>query len=81
MNTAEIKLDLFRRIDNLSGADLKRNYEKIVALLNTPTKYKLNPQERKALQEAIEESKKGNILTHEQVLAEAKQKYSNLKFE
>jgi predicted transcriptional regulator len=81
MNTAEIKLDLFRRIDSLSGADLKRNYEKIVALLNVQKAYKLNPQEGKAIQEAVDESKKGNILTHEQVLAEAKQKYSNLKFE
>ncbi len=81
MNIAEIKLDLFRRIDSLSGADLKRNYGKIMALLNVQTKYKLNPTEKKAIQEAIEESKKGNILTHEQVLAEAKQKYSNLKFE
>lgn len=81
MNTSEIKLDLFRRIDNLSGADLKKNYDKILALLNTQTKYKLTPKERKAVEEAIEESKKGNILTHEQVLAEAKQKYSNLKFE
>jgi hypothetical protein len=52
-----------------------------LALLNTQTKYKLTPKERKAVEEAIEESKKGNILTQEQVLAEAKQKYSNLKFE
>jgi len=52
-----------------------------LALLNAPTKYKLNPKEQKAIEEAIEESKKGNSLTHKQVLAEAKQKYSNLKFE
>ncbi|SHK04854.1 hypothetical protein SAMN05444280_1556 [Tangfeifania diversioriginum] len=81
MNSAEIKLDLFRRIDNLSGADLKRNYDKILALLNATTKYKLNPKERKAVEEAIEERKTGNSMTHKQVLAEAKQKYSNLKFE
>jgi hypothetical protein len=81
MNTAEIKLDLFRRIDSLSGADLKRNYNKILELLNTHSEYKLTRKEHKAIEEAIEESKKGNSLTHKQVLAEAKQKYSNLKFE
>jgi UDP-N-acetylmuramyl tripeptide synthase len=81
MNTAEIKLDLFRRIDSLSGDDLKRNYNKILKLLNNQSEYKLTLKERKAIEEAMEESKKGDILTHEQVLAEAKQKYSNLKFE
>ncbi len=81
MNTAEIKLDLFRRIDSLSGDDLKRNYNKILKLLNNQSEYKLTLKERKAIEEAIEESKKGNYLTHEQVLAEAKQKYSKLNFE
>jgi len=80
MNTAEIKLELFRKIDELSDTDLKRNYINILALLNAQTKYKLTTKERKAVEDAVEQSKKGNMLTHEEVLTEAKQKYSNLKF-
>jgi hypothetical protein len=33
MNAAEIKLDLFRRIDNLKESDLEIVYDKFVALL------------------------------------------------
>ncbi len=80
MNTAEIKLELFRKIDELSDTDLKRNYINILALLNAQTEYKLTPKERKAVEDAIEQSEKGNILTHDEVLTEVKQKYSNLKF-
>ncbi|HKL34348.1 MAG TPA: hypothetical protein VJ919_17545 [Tangfeifania sp.] len=80
MNTAEIKLELFRKIDELSDTDLKRNYINILALLSAQTEYKLTPKERKAVEDAIEQSEKGNILTHDEVLTEAKQKYSNLKF-
>lgn len=80
MNTAEIKLELFRKIDKLSDTDLKRNYINILALLNDQSEYKLTPKERKAVEDAIEQSEKGNILTHDEVLTEAKQKYSNLKF-
>jgi hypothetical protein len=50
-------------------------------LLSSQSEYKLTLKEQKASEEAIEESKKGNSLTHEQVLAEAKEKYSNLKFD
>jgi predicted transcriptional regulator len=80
MNTAEIKLDLFRRIDNLSDAELKKRYDMITAILGNSSEYKLNPGERKAVDEAIADSKTGKVFTSEQVMSEAKQKYSNLKF-
>lgn len=49
--------------------------------MNSSSKYNLTSLERKAIEEAIEECKKGNVFSHEDVMAEAKQKYSNLKFE
>jgi predicted transcriptional regulator len=80
MNTAEIKLDLFRRIDNLSDAELKKRYDMITAVLGNSSEYKLNPGEQKAVDEAIADSKTGKVFTSEQVMSEAKQKYPNLKF-
>lgn len=81
MNVAELKLDLFRRIDSLSKADLENLYDKFISLLDASSLYNLNIYEKKAIEEALAESKKGNILSHENVVTEARQKYPNLKFE
>jgi hypothetical protein len=51
-----------------------------MAILDTSAEYSLNSDEKKAIEEAIEENKYGSVFTREQVMAEAKQKYSNLKF-
>ena len=81
MNAAEIKLDLFRRIDSLPKADLDKIYSQFLALLNTTSNYKLTKSERKAIEEAMVESEKKNFHSREDVMMEAKQKYPNLKFE
>ncbi len=80
MNVAEIKLDMFRRIDSLPKTDLENIYHKFLALLDATSNYKLSDAERNAIESALEESKKGNIYSHENVMAEAKQRYPNLKF-
>ena len=81
MNAAELKLDLFRRIDGLPKADLENIYDKFISLLDASSLYKLSKYEKKAIEDALYESEKGNILTHEDLVNEAKQKYPNLKFE
>jgi len=81
MNTAEIKLDLFRKLDNLSPSELKKNYDKFLSIINSSSKYRLTKLERIAVEEAIEEGKNGNVYSREEVIEEAKQKYSNLRFE
>jgi len=80
MNAAEIKLDLFRRIDNLKESDLEKVYNKFVALLNTSSPYRLSTDEQAAINEALEASKRGETYTHEQVMEEARGKYPNLRF-
>ena len=80
MNTAEIKLDLFRRIDSLQEAELEVLYSKLVSLLNTPIQYKLTNDETVAVNEAIDASKSGKAYTHEEVIEEARVKYPNLHF-
>jgi predicted transcriptional regulator len=81
MNAAEIKLVLFRKIDNLKESDLERVYNQFVALLNATTPYdELSKDEKAAINEALEASKQGETYTHEQVMEEARGKYPNLKF-
>ncbi|MFO7999739.1 MAG: hypothetical protein R6U46_00740 [Marinilabilia sp.] len=80
MNAAEIKLDLFRRIDNLKESDLEKVYNKFVALLNASAPYQLSKDEQEAINEALEASKRGETYTHEQVMEEARGKYPNLRF-
>jgi hypothetical protein len=80
MNAAEIKLDLFRRIDNLKESDLEKVYDKFVALLSTTSPYKLSKAEKAAIDEALDESKNGQGYTREEVMKEARQKYPDLNF-
>ena len=80
MNTAEIKLDMFRRIDNLPKTDLDKIYNKFLALIDSTSNYNLSKAEQIAVNEALQESEKGNIYSPEDVKIEAKQKYPNLKF-
>jgi hypothetical protein len=78
MNAAEIKLDLFRRIDNLSKPDLEIIHNNLLAFTNTTSKYKLSKPEKIAIEEAI--GKSGNGCSTEDVMKEAKLKYPNLRF-
>ena len=80
MNAAEIKLELFRKIDRLPKADLENLYHKFIALLDTNAVYKLNDLEKKAIEEALEQSEERRLVEHVDVLNEASAKYPNLKF-
>ena len=79
MNTSDIKLELFRKIDSLNEDELKRCYQPILSLLNSSEQYSLNKQEKEAIDEALEYSKKGETLSHDEVVREARKKYPNLK--
>lgn len=81
MNAAEIKLELFRKIDRLPSEDLEIVFNNISSFINASSKYKLSDEERKGIDIALEESAKGIFFSSESVMAEAKQKYPGLKFE
>ncbi|MBN2817622.1 MAG: hypothetical protein JXP36_01545 [Bacteroidales bacterium] len=80
MNAAEIKLDLFRRLDKLDSSKLEKVYNKIINLINadTPQTETLSPEIKAALDEALESSKKGRVFTHEEVMKKSKEKFPNL---
>ena len=81
MNAAEIKLELFRKIDRLPTQELEILFNNISTFINASSKYKLSDDERKGIDIALEESAKGNVFSSESVVEEAKQKYPGLKFE
>lgn len=80
MNTAEIKLGLFRKIDQLNEPELKKLYSKFLAVLSSASTYKLTDSERSAVDEAIKASDSEQKYSHSEVIKEAKLKYPNLKF-
>jgi len=76
MQIAELKLELFRRIDSLSEKELFQLYAQIKDILDTSKGYTLSPEEEKAIKEAKETTE--HKYTHEDIVAEAKAKYPNL---
>ena len=80
MNSAEIKLDLFRKIDSIKESDLEKIYIDFLKLLNARLPYKLSNDEKAAIDEALEASQKGENFSHEEVIDEAKRKFPTLNF-
>ncbi|HKL72530.1 MAG TPA: hypothetical protein VJ855_07745 [Marinilabiliaceae bacterium] len=80
MNVSEIKLDLFRRLDNMDNKSLEKVYDKIVNLINTDSQQfkDLSFELRDALDKALEASSQGRIFTHEEVTQRTRDKYPNL---
>jgi glucan phosphorylase len=80
MNTAEIKLDLFRQIDKLKDAELEQVYPVFLSLLNPSQKHILTNEERIAVEEALKCSEREETFTHETIMEEAKARFPKLKF-
>ena len=80
MNTADMKLDLFRRIDNLKDTELQSVYQSFLSLLTSSEKYTLTGAEREAIEEALESGKREEAFTHESVMKEAQSRYPQFKF-
>ena len=78
MNTSDIKLKLFRKIDSLNEDELRRYYNQILSLLSSSERHTLKANEKKTIDEAREYSKKGKPFTHEELVEEARRKYPNL---
>jgi hypothetical protein len=79
MNAAEIKLDLFRRIDSLKEKELKILYSKLLEILEHP-RYQMSKAESQAIDEALGSTNYEKHKTTQEIMSEAKQKYPKLKF-
>ena len=65
MEPSKIKLELFRKIDNLDDQKLKKLYHPIVNLLESTETYKPSSSEKDAIDKALDQSQEGNSHTHQ----------------
>jgi len=80
MNTAELKLELFRRIDKLEEAALEAFYHKVLALLQEEGVYELSVSERRAIDAALEASEREEGYSSQDVKEEAQKRFPKLRF-
>ena len=80
MRTAELKLELFRKIDSLSDEELKHVYEELLSVLGSRHPYQLTAEENSAIDEALSVSDLNLPIETDDVKAEGGQKYKNLRF-
>lgn len=80
MNAAEIKLDLFRKLDSLEVSRLENVYEKILSLISSESskQEELSAEVKTALDEALESSRLGRVVSNEEAMRKTKEKYPSL---
>ncbi len=71
MNTAEIKLQLFRKIDKLKDKQLEEIYKQLLSLLNASEEESLSQEKMDAmLAESEKDIEQGNVISHQFVKKE-----------
>lgn len=78
MGTAEIKLDLFRKIDTLKEDQLKEAYGMIVNFINqshTDHWDSLSEEEQQAIEKGLAQIERGKTKPYEEVMTHLRQKY------
>lgn len=71
MNTAEIKLDLFRKLDGLSGEKLQEAYGLLLNFINqnaTDFWDELTPEQQEGIKEGIKELDEGKGISHNEIM-------------
>ncbi|HBX49952.1 MAG: hypothetical protein A2275_04205 [Bacteroidetes bacterium RIFOXYA12_FULL_35_11] len=80
MSTAEIKLDLFRKLDTLDSRKIKEVYGLIVNYLNkkgVPDFWdELSEEEKNAINDGIDQLDKGQSLSYSDVRANIRKKHN-----
>jgi ribosomal protein S13 len=77
MNAAELKLDLFRRIDGMSQEQLEKIYKRLIDVLENNSVYELSDVEIHAVNEAVAEPSK---YLEDDIKKDAQRNYPNLRF-
>lgn len=79
MSTAELKYSLFKAIDSINdGKVLKDIYSFITKKTDTDFWDELSQEEKDAIEEGIAQAERGELISHEEVMAEIKSRF-NLK--
>lgn len=81
MNAAEIKLDLFRKLDSLKGSRLEEAYGMLLNYINGKSDIdewqSLTLEQQEAIQMGIEQLDRGEGRNHLDVISNARNKYLN----
>lgn len=75
MNSAELKLELFRRIDSLKGEQLEEAYQ---YLLSLSSRMDVNQELKSGIERALKDVEEGRVSSHEDVMKRMKKAYPNL---
>ncbi len=81
MSSAELKVDIFRKIDKMDEKYLNKIYAYINQLVdkkNLSEEWEeLSDLQKKALLDAVNSAKEGNTVPHEKVISKCKNLYGN----
>ena len=80
MNTTEVKTKIIRQINLLNEEDFEKVYRQLLNVLKTTAVYKLSEEENDAISSALQVSEEEGTYSREEVITEAKRRFSNLKF-
>tara|TARA_R110001592_G_scaffold336614_2_gene622248 strand:- start:3515 stop:3748 length:234 start_codon:yes stop_codon:yes gene_type:complete len=71
MNSAEIKLDLFRKLDGLSGSKLQEAYGLLLNFINQNSADfwdDLTPKQQEAIKQGVKELDEGKGVPHDEIM-------------
>ena len=81
MNTAEIKIDLFRKLDSLKGNSLQEAYGLILNYINSNRPLdewdNLTPEQQEAIQIGINQLNNGEGRDHRNVITDLRNQFLN----
>ena len=81
MNSAEIKIDLFRKLDSLNGNRLEEAYGMLLNYINGKNEVddwkSLTQEQQNAIKLGVEELDNGEGRAHEKVMSDIRQRYTN----
>jgi predicted transcriptional regulator len=81
MNSAEIKIDLFRKLDTLKGKRLEEAYGMLLNYINGKSELddwqNLTTEQQNAIKLGIEQLNNGEGREHKKVMSDIRKRYSN----
>ena len=81
MNPAEIKIDLFRKLDSLKGDRLEEAYGMLLNYINGKNELddwqNLTKEQQNAIRLGIEQLDKGEGREHKKVMSDIRKRYTN----
>jgi len=82
MNAAQLKLEIFRKVDGLDSSKLEALYGTVLNFINSKNEniewQELSLEQREGIDAAISTLEQGKGISHQQVLSNFRHKYKNV---